>query len=118
MLKKMATTCVQCIRLLLMNAEDSSNITPQAFFPISGWTQRVKVESDTIHVAAGRFGIYSLSVDENNVSNGFVRLFLDRELELTGQVIKELSHLSALLVGRCYESNLLNVTGLLELLHD
>ena len=52
------------------------------------------------------------------MSNGFVRLFLDRELELTGQVIKELSHLSALLVARCYERNLLNVTGLLELLHD
>ena len=53
--------------VLLMNIEDPNSIQAQAFFPLRSWGSRLQVDGDTLYATAGRFGIYSLSLDAYNI---------------------------------------------------
>jgi hypothetical protein len=53
--------------VLLMDIEDPSDIQPQAFFPLRSWGSRLQIDGDTLYATAGRFGIYSLSLNSYNL---------------------------------------------------
>ena len=53
--------------ILLMDISDPTAIAPQAFFPIRSWTPNLTIEGDSIFAAAGRYGVYTLSMDTFNL---------------------------------------------------
>jgi hypothetical protein len=54
--------------VLLMDITDAEQISPQAFFPIQGWSQKLTIEGDKIYSAANRFGIYTLPLMGSNLA--------------------------------------------------
>ena len=50
-----------------MDLSNPSDITPQGFFPLRGWSPSLTIEGDSIYAAAGRFGVYTLPANASNL---------------------------------------------------
>jgi hypothetical protein len=53
--------------VLLMDINDPSAIQPQAFLPIQGWLPKLTIEGDYIYAASGRYGVFSLEMEQSNL---------------------------------------------------
>lgn len=53
--------------LLVLNLDDASAPSPQAFFALRGWPSRIHVQGDDVVVPAGRYGVYRFGLDDFNL---------------------------------------------------
>lgn len=53
--------------VLTVDLSDRAAPAPQAFFATQGWPEHFRVSGDTLLVAAGRYGIYSLDLTTTNL---------------------------------------------------
>ena len=53
--------------VLTVDLSDPAAPAPQAFFATQGWPEHFRVSGDTLLVAAGRYGIYSLDLTTTNL---------------------------------------------------
>ena len=53
--------------LLVMNLDDATKPRAQAYYPTRGWPQDVTVSGEDIYFSAGRYGIYTFGLDEENL---------------------------------------------------
>ena len=53
--------------VLTMDITNPASPEPQAFFATAGWPERFVVDGDTLLVAAGRYGIYTLDLTTTNL---------------------------------------------------
>ncbi len=53
--------------VLLIDINDPSAIQPQAFLPIQGWSPKLTIEGDYIYAASGRYGVFSLEMEQSNL---------------------------------------------------
>ncbi len=53
--------------LLVLNLDDATAPSAQAYFPLRGWPSRIHVEGDDIVVPAGRYGVYRFDLDAFNL---------------------------------------------------
>lgn len=54
--------------ILVFNLDDPSLPFPQAYFPLNGWPQTLRVEGRKLVVPAGPYGIYELDLDRTNIT--------------------------------------------------
>ncbi len=53
--------------LLVINLDNEVQPYAQAYFPIQGWPQDVRINDDTIYFSAGRYGLYHFDVNASNL---------------------------------------------------
>jgi hypothetical protein len=53
--------------MLVVNTEDGSRPTAQAWFPTRGWPESIQVVGDRVVFAAGRFGLSSFGLNTSNL---------------------------------------------------
>ncbi|MEO1271384.1 MAG: hypothetical protein AAFX99_25095, partial [Myxococcota bacterium] len=53
--------------LLIMNVSNPASPFAQAYFPLRGWGNKLKVHDDTIYFPAGRYGLYSFGLNSFNL---------------------------------------------------
>ena len=53
--------------LLVMNVSNPESPFAQAYFPLRGWGNKLKVHDDTIYFPAGRYGLYSFGLNDFNL---------------------------------------------------
>jgi hypothetical protein len=54
---------------LIMDLSDPQQISAQAFLPINGWGAVFTLDANTLYAAAGRFGVYTLPLEERLILN-------------------------------------------------
>ena len=53
--------------MLVLNLEDPADPHAQAYYPLRGWPRDVTVDGTDIYFSAGRYGLYTLGLDTQNL---------------------------------------------------